>query len=130
MQNYVGESIRTCNLQSCPDISLIKDSGLWKPDASKSECGYEIDKFLYEPKKPEIFYPDNEDLGDYEPIKVGVVGGVDASPGNFPWMALLAYDPPGLPGSEKFYVCGESFIYKYYVLTAAHCIDTENEFSV
>ena len=39
-------------------------------------------------------YPDG-----YDPcFRALAVGGVDATPGSFPWMALLAYDPPNLKG--------------------------------
>ena len=54
------------------------------------------------------------------------VGGVRAPFGEYPWMALLGYDPLKKGGSDNFYLCGGSLINKHYVLTAAHCIDTRN----
>ena len=78
-----------------------KNSGLWKPAGDKRECGKSISGTL-------------------------VVGGRDAKIGEFPWMALLGYDPSTISGSEIFYLCGGSVINKHYVLTAAHCINTKN----
>ena len=54
------------------------------------------------------------------------VNGEIAPFGEYPWMALLGYDPLKKGGSDNFYVCGGSLINKHYVLTAAHCIDTVN----
>ena len=84
-------------------FNLGKDSGLWKPEGDKDECGKSISGTL-------------------------IVGGREAKIGQFPWMALLGYDPSAVSGSEIFYLCGGSVINKHYVLTAAHCINTENGF--
>jgi len=78
-----------------------KNSGLWKPDGNKGECG----------KRNTIS---------------NIVGGAIAKIGEYPFMALLGYDPPNIPGNDIYYVCGGSLINKKYVLTAGHCIDTEN----
>ena len=81
--------------------TIGKNSGLWKPDSAKGECG----------KRNTVS---------------NIVGGKIAKIGEYPWMALLGYNPPNIPGNDLYYVCGGSLINKKYVLTAGHCIDTEN----
>ena len=77
-----------------------KDSGKWLPDASKSECGHRT-------------------------IPSNIVGGRVAKVGDYPYMALIYYDKND-DGKLSGYRCGGSLINKWYVLTAAHCINTEN----
>jgi len=85
---------------SCsPGSENDKNSGCWKPDGAKGECG----------KRNTLS---------------NIVGGAKAKIGDYPWMALLGYLPPGF--DDIFYVCGGSLINKKYVLTAGHCIDTGN----
>ncbi|KAJ7393867.1 Chymotrypsin-like elastase member 3B [Desmophyllum pertusum] len=45
-----------------------------------------------------------------------VIGGVDATPGNWPWQIAL------LRGSSKSFSCGGSLIAPDWIVTAAHCI--------
>ena len=83
---------------------LDRNSGLWKPDGLDwKECGLR--------------------LGNSH-----IVGGRAAQLGEFPWMALLGYDP--WKKSQIFYMCGGSVINKHYVLTAAHCIHSKNGYPV
>ena len=93
------------------------NSGLWKPDSTKGECG----------KKVVFVTPKLKVLGGRP---ASVIGGGDYPIIGFPWMALLGYNPPGFSEKEIYYVCGGSVINNHYVLTAAHCIDTENGFPV
>ena len=75
-------------------LNTFQNSGLWKPDGKKSECG--------------------------KRLKISnIVGGSLTRRGSFPYMALLgAITDDG----QKTYYCGGSLINKWYVLTAAHCI--------
>jgi len=78
-----------------------ENSGLWQPLDERLECGTKT-------------------------VTAHIVGGERAKFGEFPWMALLGFDPPHISGSEIYYLCGGSVINKFYVLTAAHCIHTDN----
>ena len=82
-----------------------KDSGLWKPDPSVGECGQRIKSG-------------------------GLAGGRKAQIGAYPFLALLGYESTNVNGSGILYLCEGSLINKKYVLTAAHCIDTEKGYPV
>jgi len=81
--------------------SSNKNSGLWKPNSDNEECGTRISLS-------------------------NIVGGITAKRGDYPFIALLGYDPQQVSGSDIFYTCGGSLINKHYILTAAHCIETGN----
>merc|ERR1711988_1812405 len=82
-------------------MKVYKDSGKWKPDGDKGECGKSTT-------------PQG---------RTGrVVLGRRAKFGEFPWTALLGYNPSQVRGDDIFYLCGGSLINKHYVLTAATCI--------
>ncbi|XP_060527442.1 phenoloxidase-activating factor 3-like [Cylas formicarius] len=51
-----------------------------------------------------------------------IVGGREAALGQFPWMVRLGYQNNPFKSELKF-LCGGSLISRYYVLTAAHCVD-------
>ncbi|XP_069125482.1 transmembrane protease serine 9-like [Argopecten irradians] len=51
----------------------------------------------------------------YSPLSTYIVGGTEATPNSWPWMALLEYN--------GFHMCGGSLITDRLVATAAHCVD-------
>ena len=66
-------------------------------------------------KKFVDLYPENS----WKHVSSIIVGGSITKLGDFPYMALLGYDVFG----QIYYTCGGSLINKWYVLTAAHCVE-------
>lgn len=64
--------------------------------------------------------PDQNNCG-YNLVTSSIVGGEDAKVGEFPYMALLGY----LYNSKKYYTCAGSVINNWYILTAAHCLNSQ-----
>lgn len=82
---------------SCINRDRNSESGCWKPDAIRAECGTTIND-------------------------QNIVGGRLAKLGDFPYMAIIGYDNKKGEGQDVNYECGGSVINKWYVLTAAHCM--------
>lgn len=55
-------------------------------------------------------------------IESQIAGGKDAQPGEWPWMAFIDRTGDKQLTSSDF--CGGSFVSEYYVVTAAHCVDS------
>ena len=56
------------------------------------------------------------------PVGSRIVGGTQAEKGSWPWQAMLAD-----AGGNRDQFCGGSLIDQQWVLTAAHCVDGEDE---
>ncbi|GFY48360.1 clotting factor B [Trichonephila inaurata madagascariensis] len=52
-----------------------------------------------------------------------IVGGKNATPNSWPWMVALF--KTFVPGGPKRFLCGASLISRQYVVTAAHCFDSD-----
>ena len=84
-----------------------KDSTQWKPNETNGECGVRS-------------------------IPANIVAGRTTKPGEFPYMALLGYNSSSkgfnksLTDKDVYYECGGSLINKWFILTAAHCMDNFN----
>ena len=98
---FTAITTTTTKTQQKSQQSSNKNSGLWKPNSDNEECGTRISSS-------------------------NIVGGITAKRGDYPFIALIGYDPQQISGSDIFYTCGGSLINKHYVLTAAHCIETGN----
>nr|XP_029506222.1 elastase-1-like [Oncorhynchus nerka] len=55
-----------------------------------------------------------------------VVGGEVAQPNSWPWQISLQY----LSGSSYYHTCGGSLIRRGWVMTAAHCVDSQRTWRV
>ncbi|TRZ04270.1 hypothetical protein DNTS_015281 [Danionella cerebrum] len=65
---------------------------------------------------------DNSEICGRRGIIPRIMGGKDATHGNWPWMALIKDKNGG--------ICGGTLINKQWVLTAAHCGDNNSKLSV
>lgn len=63
--------------------------------------------------------PENGECG-FHPTGVKIFGGQEAELDEFPWMAILQYSSP--KGMQQ--LCSGSLINQRYVITAAHCIES------
>ena len=77
-----------------------KKLGTWQPDPNQGECGTNL-------------------------VSSSIVGGKEAKPGEFPYMALLGFRNTAAK-NDIIYVCGGSVINEWYILTASHCIAQRN----
>ncbi|XP_023932759.1 chymotrypsin-like protease CTRL-1 [Lingula anatina] len=59
--------------------------------------------------------PSVGDKGDEGDVSVKIIGGIEALPNSWPWMAAIT-------DSSDYQYCGGSLISDQWVLTAAHCV--------
>ncbi|XP_026871083.2 chymotrypsin like elastase family member 1, tandem duplicate 6 [Electrophorus electricus] len=61
-----------------------------------------------------------------ETIQERVVGGEVAKPNSWPWQISLQY----LSGNSYYHTCGGTLIRRQWVMTAAHCVDSQRTWRV
>jgi len=83
--------------QDSQKIEDLRATGLWRPNATNEECGKRT-------------------------IITNIVGGTNAKRGDYPWMVLLGTPSEGFDNKIR-YGCGGTIINKWYILTAAHCLN-------
>ncbi|OQV23545.1 putative Ovochymase-1 [Hypsibius exemplaris] len=54
-----------------------------------------------------------------------IVGGIEAKQGSWPWQVNINYRKPGWAGIEIHLICGGSIINERFIVTAAHCIASD-----
>jgi len=97
--NYNPSLASTSRPNPKPQQDYTDDKlGTWRPRSDRGDCGSRL---------------------EYN----NIVGGEDAKLGEFPWMVLLGFQN----GDDITYGCGGSVINRWYVLTAAHCIQPGDE---
>ncbi|GIY95979.1 clotting factor B [Caerostris extrusa] len=69
----------------------------------------------------------HDQLIDARSLQPYVIGGHNAEAHSWPWMVSIHVSKNG---ARSRYICGGSLITNRHILTAAHCFDTRNRFSV
>ncbi|KAG8036363.1 hypothetical protein G9C98_003685 [Cotesia typhae] len=147
----IGECI---NILGCPDALNLLQIQVKTPEIIRtlrnSQCGIEgrypkvccvLKNQLWTPKKSNIisttksYNPDSNTPSFRRPsdpllpsdcgrdLSVRIIGGERANIDEFPWITLLEYDHPD---GRKSALCSGMLISKRYILSAAHCVNTED----
>lgn len=81
-----------------------------------------------EPSQPINTTTYNGECGKTENKDTRIVGGKNASLGDWPWMAALGYRSSTRPGPD--FKCGATLISNKWVITAAHCVRNLGSFEL
>ena len=115
-----GETNECQSGQVCPEDK--RSSGLFFPDFSNLVTLISSTKKSMKQNRQTLEQPSFCGQVNLKSSQGRIVGGKEASEGQFPWLAQIWISK----GASDKFICGGSLITDNVLVTAAHCIETTN----